>query len=576
MKQEKVKQSWSPFWRIIRHNTPWIWMILAVLAGSYIIYFNVKIPEMSAQIMAGEIFDMALIWKYIGLSLLNTLLGCAAVYLQSWTIYRMDYNIQNSLWKNLIGLPMAVYNRVTPTSLISRVTMDTTTISSTVYYTLALVVEISAVVNQIYAVYAIHRDIAVAILMTVPYILFVMIVPGRIYFKASRKKQEALSRFTGYVAERLMNLRLIKATASEEKETVLSDDVLLENYRTTVRIGLLEAATAPFIAAIQSVMTAAGLLVTARLLANGEVEPDAIIFVYMEVMMLFFSCSNFFTAFHDLKRAQGSASAVGELLDTSPEQIRRERTFTMDDADIVFDNVSFRYGDKDVLSNVSFTIPHGKTTAIVGPSGAGKTTILSLLERLYTPTGGTIRFGNTPVEEIHLDDWRRAMGYIQQESPLVTGTVRANIAYGLDSEPTQAGVEEAAALANADGFIRTLPEGYDSETGQMGGKLSGGERQRIALARMIITKPNYLLLDEATASLDAENSAAVQKALRQISIGRTSVIVAHDINTVRHADNIIVLDKGRVQAVGTHEQVYQQSGLYQRYCDLLAKNLEEI
>ena len=136
-------------------------------------------------------------------------------------------------------------------------------------------------------------------------------------------------------------------------------------------------------------------------------------------------------------------------------------------------------------------------------------------------------------------------------------------------------MKEAASLANISGLIESLPEGYDTEIGQMGGKLSGGERQRVALARMIITKPNYLLLDEATASLDAENSAAIQKALRQISVGRTSVIVAHDINTVRHADNIIVMEGGRVQAAGPHEKVYEESEIYHRYCDLLAKNLIE-
>ena len=232
------------------------------------------------------------------------------------------------------------------------------------------------------------------------------------------------------------------------------------------------------------------------------------------------------------------------------------------------DDISFRYEEQEVLKHVSFTIPKGRVTAIVGPSGAGKTTLLSLLERLYTPDGGEIRFGSTPVERIHLDQWRGATGYIQQASPLLSGTIRDNIAYGLNRPATEDEVVKAARMANAYDFIMKLPDGFDTQVGAMGGKLSGGQRQRIAIARMIIKNPDYLLLDEATSALDAENETEVQAALTAMMAGRTAVVVAHNLRTVVNADQIIVMNQGRVQAVGTHKSLYGSSELYTKYFDL--------
>jgi ATP-binding cassette subfamily B protein AbcA/BmrA len=243
-----------------------------------------------------------------------------------------------------------------------------------------------------------------------------------------------------------------------------------------------------------------------------------------------------------------------------------------ENADIKLENVSFKYNTQDVLSNVDMVIPKGKVTAIVGPSGSGKTTILSLLERLYVPQGGKIKFGDTEVESINLDEWRNATGYIQQNSPLLSGTIRDNITYGMNRDVKDEEVFRAAKLANAYDFIMKLPEGFDTNIGQLGGKLSGGERQRIALTRMIIKDPDYLLLDEATSSLDAENESQVQAALDNIMKGKTAVVVAHNMKTVVNADNIIVLDGGKVQASGKHDELYKKNNLYKQYFDLQFNN----
>lgn len=574
MKQKNTKQNWKPFLRIIRSNTPWGWMILSTLASCYTLVTQVIMPKLSGRIMAGEIFDMVLVWEFVGMMLLMGVLSSSVGLLSNWAIYRMDRNIQHSLWKKLMTLPMKEYDRITPTSLISRVTSDTTLISTTVASALSIVLTISSQVLILKQIYAYNPTIAFSLLAAIPYVLAVMIIPGRLLFNVNKGKQAALSRFTTFVTERLMNMRLIKASATEEKEDVLGYEAALDNYRASMKVGIMNSIIYPFVSSTQNVLAAVALISGSILMAKGELGADAVIAIYMYSTNIYWQFYSYIDLYHLLKQAQGASAVVAELLDGDSEQVQREQSFSMPDGDIVFDNVSFGYGEKEVLSHVSFTIPQGKTTAIVGPSGAGKTTILSLLERLYTPNEGEIRFGDTPIEKIHLDEWRRAMGYIQQDSPLITGTIRENIAYGLDKEPSKEGMEQAAGLANAADFIDRQSEGFDTDIGLMGAKLSGGERQRIALARMLIKEPSYLLLDEATANLDAENAAAVQKSIAQITKGKTAVIVAHDIKTVRRADRIVVLDKGQVQDIGSHEELYNRCSLYRRYCELLELHAE--
>src|SRR5699024_4102156 len=197
-------------------------------------------------------------------------------------------------------------------------------------------------------------------------------------------------------------------------------------------------------------------------------------------------------------------------------------------------------------------------------SGGGKSTILNLLERFYEPNVGRILLGNTSAEEIHVDDWRQSISYVSQSSPLISGSIADNITYGIDREVSMDEIYMAAEMADALEFIEECPQGFDTDVGEFGSHLSGGQRQRIAIARAFIKNPRYLILDEATASLDARSEHEIEKSLYDIMVGRTVIMVAHDLNFVKAADQIIVIDKGNVSGIGEHDELYTNNSLYKQ------------
>jgi subfamily B ATP-binding cassette protein MsbA len=234
---------------------------------------------------------------------------------------------------------------------------------------------------------------------------------------------------------------------------------------------------------------------------------------------------------------------------------------------VTFDHVTFSYGDEPVLRDVCLTIPKGKTVAVVGPSGAGKSTMADLLPRFYDVEEGAIRIDGTDIRNLTMKSLVSLMGIVTQESILFNDTVFNNIAFGQEGVSRQA-VEEAARVAHADEFIRALPEGYDTNIGDRGTRLSGGQRQRIAIARAVLKNPPILILDEATSALDTENERLVQDALSRLMESRTSLVIAHRLSTIRHADEIYVVQDGRIVEHGKHEDLVANDGLYSHLCKL--------
>ena len=317
-----------------------------------------------------------------------------------------------------------------------------------------------------------------------------------------------------------------------------------------------------------------------RLIAKGEYTVSQFFVIFIAIIFGGQGAAQFFTYTTSITKAKGAANYILWLrtvkANISDTEENRNRGPSGDDVSIDIESVEFRYkqrGATRVLRDISLSIKPGTFAAFVGPSGCGKSTIVSLLERFYDPTSGRIMLNEDDVALMSPVSYRRYMSLVQQEPPLYLGSVRENIAIGLDYEPSEDEVREACHQANALEFVSSLPEGLNTPCGSKGLQFSGGQRQRIAVARALIRKPRLLLLDEATSALDTQSERIVQKALDEAASSRTTIAVAHRLSTIRHADVIFVIEDGKIAEMGTHEELQRLKRRYHAMC--LAQSLDQ-
>lgn len=565
----KVKHSWKPFLRLLKEaKIPWLWYLGTILVTLAIQTVYIQLPQVQGQIMAGEIEDTGTIAVYALVVISSAVLMMPISLLDAWNSARTDRNLRQTIWTKIVHMPMSHLDTVPPTSLVSRVTSDVDQMSYAISYVIGMLQFIYMLGTTIVMVAGMNLNMALLMLLLVPCIIIANI-PSHYMHNAQHEVHTALADYTNFLSERLGALKQIKASGAEEKEDAINDAAAKAYFKANVRLSILDFLSQPLTYSMDAVVQGIILIYGGYLLSIGAMDSASMIALYSYSTMLPVCAYQFVFFWQSLKQAQGATHTVAEFVQCPPEAMEREKSFAIPDASLKLEDVSFAYeGGEKVLDHVTLEIPAGQTTAIVGPSGSGKTTVLKLLERLYQPTEGRLMFGDVPAEDIHLNEWRDSFGMVPQASPLLFGSIRDNITYGIDEGVTDDQLEEAMHSANVIEIIERLPDGVQTDVGDVGSKLSGGEKQRIALARMMIRDPEYLLLDEATSSLDAENEYQITKALSKLMKGRTSVVVAHNLRTIEGADNIIFMEGGRVQAMGTHEQLYRENATYRRYVDL--------
>ncbi|MFC6333372.1 ABC transporter ATP-binding protein [Paenibacillus septentrionalis] len=552
---------------LIKDTKPPKWMmVVAVLLGIVETTMGLAVPLLTMEVI-NSFQDQGMSWSallLVGLALLvQTAISGIAFYLMSAIGGKIVAGIRERVWSHVLRLRVAYFDKHESGETMSRITQDTNVIKELItQHFISFFTGLLTVVGSVAILLWIDWKMTLLMLIAVPLSIAVLLPLGSRMNQISLAHQDALAHFNGHLGRVLTNIRLVKAYQAEKVE----DERGQSQIRSLYRIGLKEA---KILSILSPVMTLVIMIVLIAIfgyggaqVASGAITAGALVaimFYLVQIVVPFTQMATFFTS---VQKALGATERLHEMLE-QPVEGGGETVLKAKQSELVFDQVDFRYEEKQIFNKLSLAIPHGKTTALVGTSGGGKTTIFSLIERFYDNHGGTIRYGDQPIEQIKLHEWRSLFGYVSQESPLTSGTIRDNVAYG-DVAASEQDIIEALKKANAWEFISRLEHGIDTQVGEAGIKLSGGQRQRIAIARALLRDPKILLLDEATSNLDNESEAYVQEALKEAMKGRTTIIIAHRLSTVTHADQLIVLENGVITGRGTHQELMHGHDYYQK------------
>lgn len=478
--------------------------------------------------------------------------------------------IRNRVWRHVLGLPVGFFDNEESGELMSRILQDTSVIKSLITdHLITFFTSILTVIGAVGILLWIDWRMTLILLVSVPVTLAVMFPIGRVMSKVAKSTQDEVATFSAQLGRVLQNIRLVKYSQSEARERIHGEQQVDRIYKFYLKEAKLVSILSPVMTLIMTLVLIVVFGYGGAQVASGALSAGAlvaIIFYLIQIIVPFTQMASFFTAY---QKTVGATERIQDILERAQENAEG-KSLPSTEQDVVLHDVTFAYGEKVILEDISLSIPRGKVTAFVGESGGGKTTMFSMLQRFYEPKHGGIYYGDTDIREIKLAEWRGLFGYVSQESPLMNGTIRDNILYGVEQVPTDTAIEQALRQANAWEFIMKLEQGLETPVGEGGIKLSGGQRQRIAIARAVLRNPRILLLDEATSSLDTESERLVQEALQTVMRGRTTLVIAHRLSTVQYADQLVILRDKQIQGVGTHHHLVETNTYYQE----LVKNAQ--
>ncbi|MCY9445083.1 ABC transporter ATP-binding protein/permease [Bacillus haynesii] len=574
MKTEN-NNSMKPFFSmILTSGVPRLALTVGLTASLITTLVGLSIPLLTREMVDGfsaNSINLALAGILALVFIVQAVCDGFSTYFLSYAGQKVVASLRERMWFKLLRLPVRYFDEKTSGETVSRVVNDTGIVESLISdHFPQFVSGIITIVGSVIILLIMDWKMTLLMLISVPITTFIMIPLGMKMQRISKTLQDETASFTGHVQQTLSEIRLMKASNAERTEKMKGLSGISKLFQYGLKEARIFALVSPFMHLVIMIVIVAIIGYGGIRVSDGTMSAGSLIAFLLYLFQIIFPITSFTMFFTQLQKAKGATERIIEILHTEEEEGQEGLEMDISNLPIRAENVSFSYGDgESVLREVSFDVDPGQMIAFVGPSGGGKTTMFGLLERFYEPDSGAIHIGETPISRLSMKSWRSQIGYVSQDSPMMSGTIRENLCYGLDHADSIDDQElwKVAEMAYADTFIKQFPEQLDTEVGERGVKLSGGQRQRIAIARAFLRDPKILMMDEATASLDSQSEAIVQQALARLMEGRTTFVIAHRLSTIVNADQIIFIEKGEITGMGRHHELIASHALYREFAE---------
>lgn len=520
----------------------------------------------------GKVFSLVLVsLMIIVIAIFRGAFSYLQIFMTSRIGYQMVYTLRRELFTHIQRLSLSFHSRARSGELLTKITGDTNALRELFTDSaLAFLSHLLTVIGMFVIMFVMNWKLSFIVLATLPILFYALLHLYKKIKASSKKQRKKEGKIASRISEILTSISMVQAFGRErfEEERFVTDSA--QTLEESIRTAQLEAASTRFVEIISAIGIWGGILFGSLEVIKGHMTPGDVLVFASYLTNIYKPIKNLAKLSARFSKAMVSAERIEEILEIEPEIEDDPDAVEVSglNGEIVFDQVSFNYQDsKPVLKDISFSISPGQQVALVGVSGAGKSTIANLILRLYDPQEGKVLIDGFDIRRYKRESLRREIGIVLQDSILFGATIKENISYG-KPDATMEEIEEAARQAHAHEFITALPEGYDTIVGERGGTLSGGQRQRISLARTIIKRPSILILDEPTSAVDAESAKLIQDALGKLQKGRTSLVIVHQFSSIKNFDQILVLREGTLVEKGTHDELLGLKGYYCRLYQL--------